>query len=130
VDARARDVLQLLSHVCVCVCGQAAPHTAEACRAGASAAMLAVHSTLSTPPPAKRLRGKQPGEDAATAAARFADLATAEELAHPDVKFAGAGVRRKHIHWTHGRSANPAHIQPHVDQHEPRVDPKHLFPDS
>ncbi len=105
-------MLQLLSHVCVCVCGQAAPHTAEACRAGASAAMLAVHSTLSTPPPAKRLRGKQPGEDAATAAARFADLATAEELAHPDVKFAGAGVRRKHIHWTHGRSANPAHIQP------------------
>ena len=42
----------------------------------------------------------------------FAEAATAEELAHPDAKFAGLGTRRKHVHWTHGRSANPKHVQP------------------
>ena len=68
-------------------------------------------------PPAKqrRLRGKQPALKAAAVVdptARFAELATAEELAHPLAKFAAAGVRRKNTHWTHGRSANPAHVQP------------------
>jgi len=63
-------------------------------------------------PAAKRLRlsGKQTVVDPATAL--FAALATAEELAHPGQKFAAPTVRRKHVHWTHGRSGNPAHVQP------------------
>ena len=61
----------------------------------------------------RRLRGKQPGGAAADdPAAKFAELAAAEELAHPDVRFATTGLRRKHVHWTHGRSGNPAHVQP------------------
>ena len=60
----------------------------------------------------RRLRGKQPGAEKNEAARRYALLATAEELAHPAVKFAGAGLRRKHVHWTHGRSADPTHVQP------------------
>ena len=66
-------------------------------------------------PPAKRTRliGKKPDPAAWVCAAdAFAEAATAEELAHPDVKFAGLGVRRKHVHWTHGRSADPKHVQP------------------
>ena len=61
-------------------------------------------------PPSKRLRGKQPADDAH--AATYAGLATAEELAHPGMKFAATTVRRKHVHWTHGRSNNPVHVQP------------------
>ena len=60
----------------------------------------------------RRLRSKQPGGGKGEAARRFALLATAEELAHPAVKFAGVGVRRKHVHWTHGRSADATHVQP------------------
>ncbi len=75
-------------------------------------AVLSTH-LAPAPRPAKRLRGKQPGEGPGDGASvRFGELAAAEELAHPDVKFATAGVRRKHVHWTHGRSVNPAHIQP------------------
>ena len=60
----------------------------------------------------RRLRGKQATDEKGEAARRYALLATAEEMAHPAVKFAGAGVRRKHVHWTHGRSSDPAHVQP------------------
>lgn len=77
--------------------------------------MPAVLSTAAPPahgPSTKRfrVRGKSSADEAF--AAKYAELATAEELAHPGVKFAPATVRRKHVHWTHGRSNNPAHVQP------------------
>ena len=77
--------------------------------------MPAVLSTAAPPahgPSTKRfrVRGKSSADEAF--AAKYAELATAEELAHPGVKFAPATVRRKHVHWTHGRSNIPAHVQP------------------
>ena len=62
----------------------------------------------------RRIRGKQASHAASPDdfAEKFVALATAEEMAHPDAKFAGAGLRRTHVHWTHGRSANPDHVQP------------------
>ena len=65
-------------------------------------------------PLAKRTRytGKTSDPTRVCPAVAFAEAATAEELAHPDTKFAGIGVRRKHVHWTHGRSADPKHVQP------------------
>ncbi len=76
--------------------------------------MAAVHlpvAAVAAAPSAKRrrIRGKTP-DDAFIEA--FGAAAIADELAHAGSSFLSAGVKRKMVHWTHGRTSHPDHVQP------------------
>ena len=75
------------------------------------AALYALPLADAAGPAAKRRRitSKRP-DDAFRA--EFGAAAVADELAHGEGAFLPVGVKRKLVHWTHGRSSVKEHVQP------------------
>ena len=83
---------------------------------------------MSSGAPVRRLRAKTPPAAAAgSAAAAFVAAALGEEQWMHDVGLLQEDARTKHVHYTHGRSADPAHTRPddmsrdELFEHMPKV---------